>query len=77
MMDTITSKQKAVTVEMVKVTEPSIHVSNITTMCDKEFLQMYFGNTKWSGGGEIEEVTLLGENEARVTFVNSAGNYRI
>lgn len=74
MMDAITSKQKDVTVEMVKATtKPSIHVCNITTMCDEEFLQWYLGSAKRSGGGEIEEITILGENEAQITFVNPAG----
>ena len=77
MMDSITSTQvegATVTVEMVKATKPSIHVCNVTTdACDEEFLRMYFGSAKRSGGGEVESVDILNENEAIVTFSDPAG----
>ena len=62
-----------VTVEMVKVAKPSIHISNITTLCTKEFMDMYFSNEKLSGGGEIDSVTICSSSEAIVTFTDPAG----
>ena len=34
---------------------------------------MYFENPKWSGGGDVEAVELLGDGEAIVTFQDSKG----
>ena len=76
MMGSITSvtvKGATVTVEMVKTTKPSIRVSNITTLCDEEFLRFYFGRAKRSGGGEVDSIKILSETEAIVTFTNPAG----
>lgn len=77
MADTIASEQvngATVTVEMVKTAKPSIRVSNVTaTMCDEEFLKMYFGSAKRSGGGEVESVKILSATEAIITFSDPAG----
>ena len=62
-----------VTVEMVKVAKPSIHISNITTLCTKKFMEMYFSDEKESGGGEIDSVTICSSSEAIVTFTDPAG----
>jgi poly [ADP-ribose] polymerase 10/14/15 len=75
MTDKITSKDidgTVVTVEMVKGAKPSLHVHNISTLCNEEFLKMYFGSKEMSGGGEVDSVTVLSETEAVVTFVDLA-----
>ena len=38
--------------------------------CEK--LEMYFGSTKRSGGGEVEEVVPFGEDRVRVVFSEEA-----
>ena len=77
MMDSIASQQvdgTTVTVEMVRATKPSIHVYNVLdTLCDEEFLQMYFGSSKRSGGGKVESVAIRGTTEAIITFVDPTG----
>lgn len=47
----------------------SIIVRNIgnKAFCDADALQMYFENARY-GGGEAEDVKLLGPNEGLVTF---------
>ena len=79
MTDKITSKDidgTVVTVEMVKGAKPSLHVHNISTLCNEEFLKMYFGSKEMSGGGEVDSVTVLSETEAVVTFVDLAGTVK-
>lgn len=66
-------KGASVTVEMCKAMKPTIHIRNITTQCDDEFLKWYFSNPKMSGGGEVESIEILGDNEATVTFSDPAG----
>ena len=55
----------------------SIVVSNITkkTFASEDGLEMYFEQRK-SGGGEdlVESVVMLGNDKAKVTFVNAAGD---
>ena len=79
MMGSIASEQvkgTTVTVEMVKAARPSIHVCNVTAdVCDEEFLGMYFGSVKRSGGGEVESVDILSETEAIITFSDPAGTF--
>lgn len=61
-------------VEMCKDIKPSIHVRNISTAdCDEEFLHFYFGSQKRSGGGKVESIQMLSDNEAIVTFSDPAG----
>ena len=56
---------------------PSLHVQNmISTLCNEEFLKMYFGSQAISGGGEVDSVTVLSETEAVVTFVDLAGTVK-
>ena len=63
-----------VTVEMVKDAKLSIHVYNIPSgLCDEEFLRLYFSKPERSRGGEIESITVLGETEAIITFVDPKG----
>lgn len=64
-----------VIVEMVKASKPSLHVYNISTLCNEEFLKLYFGTAEKSGGGEIESVTVLSQTEAIITFVDPTGMY--
>ena len=76
MMSAISNKQvegNTVTVEMVKITKPSIHISNISTDCNKDSLEMYFGSNTLSGGGEIENVTICSSSEAIITFADPTG----
>ena len=78
MMGVIANKQvegNTVTVEMVKITKPSIHISNISTDCNKDSLEMYFGSNTLSGGGEIENVTICSSSEAIITFADPTGSY--
>lgn len=76
MTDKITSQDidgTTVKVEMVKPAKPSIRVYNISTLCNEEFLKMYFSNPGMSGGGDIESVTVVSQTEAIVTFLESRG----
>ena len=41
--------------------------------CTKEFLNMYFNNRYMSGGREVENVTILSNEEVIVTFRDSEG----
>ena len=80
MMGSIASEQvkgTTVTVEMVKVTKPSIHVRNVTTAdgCSKKYLETYFSTAILSGGGEVDSVDILNETEAIITFSDPAGIY--
>ena len=68
-------KGASVTVEMCKALKPSIHIRNITTQCDEEFLEFYFSNPKRSDGGKVESIKILSDNEAIVTFSDPAGKY--
>ena len=80
MMDKITSQDihgTTVKVEMVKPAKPSIRVYNISTLCNEEFLKMYFSNPGMSGGGDIESVTVVSQTEAIVTFLESRGIYAV
>ena len=76
MMDKIASQDidgTAVTVEMVKGVKPSIHICNISTLCDEDMLKIYFSKPEKSGGGEVESVRVLSETEAIITFVDAEG----
>ena len=76
MMSAIANKQvegNTVTVEMVKIAKPSIRISNISTDCNKDSLETYFGSNTLSGGGEIENVTICSSSEAIVTFADPTG----
>ena len=65
-----------VTVELCKDTKPSIHIRDITAQrCNEDFLELYFSNPTKSGGGEVESIEILGDNEAIVTFSDPAGRY--
>lgn len=79
MMAAITSepmKGAIVTVELCKAMKPSIHIRNITTeVCNEEFLELYFSHPKRSGGGEVESIKILSDNEAIVTFSDPTGMY--
>ena len=52
-------KGASVTVEMCKALKPSIHIRNITTQCDEDFLEFYFSNPRTSGGGEVESYSVI------------------
>ena len=64
-----------VTVELCK---PSIHIRDITAQkCNDELLDLYFSNPRKSGGGEVESIKILSDNEAIVTFSDPAGRYTV
>ena len=71
-------KGASVTVELCKDTKPSIHIRDITAQkCNEEFLDLYFSNPTKSGGGEVESIEILSDNEAIVTFSDPTGRYDI
>ena len=78
MKETISSQEiegATVTVEMVKVVKPGIHIYNTSTVCDEDILNLYFSRPEKSGGGEVESVTVLSEKEAIVMFADPTGMY--
>ena len=76
MMAAITSEPVKGANVTVKLCSPSIHIRNITTeQCNDEFLEFYFSNPKMSGGGEVESIKILSDNEAVATFSDPAGMY--
>lgn len=67
-------KQATLTAEMVKVSS-SILVQNIEREdVDEDLLSLYFSNSKKSGGCEVEDVRLIGDGKAIITFAESKGN---
>ncbi len=77
MMKKLTSKKvrkQMLTVERCEA-NCSIIIRNISkkTFANKDSLEMYFEHKK-TGGGEdmVESVVMLGENSAKITFINSA-----
>ena len=78
MMRYITSepvKEAAVTVEMCEEKKPSIHIKNLSSHCDKALLEFHFSDPNRSGGGEIEEIQMIGTKEAIITFVDPTGKH--
>ena len=70
-------KKATVTVEMCEERKPSIHIRNIPSNCDKDYLNFHFSHHKRSGGGEIEKLQLIGTNEAIITFTDPTGKCAI
>lgn len=52
---------------------PTICIKNITKNCDEEYLKLYFGNTKRSGGGSIKNIEFPQKGEAIITFQDANG----
>ena len=65
-------KESTLCAELCKVCN-SIRISGITERYDQLFLKMYFESGDMSGGGKVENVDLLGEGVAIVTFKDPKG----
>ena len=68
-------KEATVTVEMCEERKPSLHIKNMGSHCDEALLEYHFSDPKRSGGGEIEEIQMIGTNEAIITFVDPTGKH--
>ena len=65
-------KGACIEAELCRVTS-SIRVCNITEHYEEDYIQMYFENSRKSGGGEVTSVELLGNGEVVVTFNDPKG----
>ena len=67
-----------ISVEVMDEEEPAlatIVIDGITSKIDEDTLEMYFGNTKKSGGGEIESGSVqIDGTKGFVTFCDPQGN---
>ena len=68
-----------ISVEVMDEEEPAplatIVIDGITAKIDEDTLEMYFSNTKKSGGGEIESGSVqINETKGFVTFCDPQGN---
>lgn len=67
-------KQITLTAELVKISG-NVLVQNIDSKkFDEELIELYFTNSKKSGGSDVENVCLLGDGKAIVTFQDPKGN---
>ena len=68
-------KQATLTAQLVKVS-CSVLVKNIQSAdVDEEFLELYFNNSKLSGGCNVQDVQLIGGGMAVITFEDHKGSY--
>ena len=66
-------KQATLTAQLVKVA-CSVLVKNILSAdIDEEFLELYFNNSKLSGGCNVQDVQLIGGGMAVITFEDHKG----
>ena len=56
------------------VEEPMVKISGVTQNISEETLELYFENTKRSGGGEIKSIDMFPSMQAAIiTFEDTAG----
>ena len=65
-------KQATLTAQLVKVS-CSLLVKNVDT--DEEYLELYFSNSKRSGGCDVKDVHFIARGMAVVTFEDPKGMY--
>lgn len=57
-----------------QITDPrTVEVSGITKAVSRDFLLLYFENEAKSGGGTVEDVQMVSDSTAYVTFESSEG----
>ena len=56
------------------IQEPMVRISGINSQISVDTLELFFENTKRSGGGDIESIEMVEADEAAViTFTDEAG----
>ena len=56
------------------IQEPMVRISGISSQVSVDTLELFFENTKRSGGGDIESIEMVEADEAAViTFTDEAG----
>ena len=57
--------------------EPMVKISGVSQNISEEMLELYFENTRKTGGGEIKSIDMLPSMQAAIiTFADTAGKYR-